>query len=530
MTADHTANDTRVQEIVELVKRLCLALVNVEMFTANHPLAKDNITNAYAWLRQILDRDKRAVVISVAGASVVLDGMTLENRNTSVSKLASRLNDIHAKHLSFETELTEAEFVAFYGILGLGSRVINERGGLPTLLADRKIAGIKLRDVNYVMLTEDERVVRRDAKVADDPVASGDTGAELTRYMVGEVMKREEEQKWLLSEVKNNPARVADLIAEGINLAVSRAGTSSTDGKDSVADLIENIRHVCDQLNNESDSETGQTPQELETAVMTLERELRSRRSQMTDSKVAGGFLNEILAIVANYADQVRAKKIASSFVKGEKGLESAERLLRRLAPKIDSPDAYLIRISELVKQRGIAPEEIEALVSKVKKRSQRPKVQKKKSMNQTVMDGIQRRLEALNLEDGQIESVKEDLAAFIENRAKERAGLLREDAGALKLNVERRNQVLDRLPNGVVLWDVDGTVQFANKAATTMLGAAPALSDGLRGALEAESPLSTDAHAALADAERNLCARVVALLRDDAGEIFGAILKPADI
>jgi PAS domain-containing protein len=532
MAANEQPSAGRVNDIVELVKRFCLAMVNVEMFTANHPVAKGNINDAYQWLRGILDRDREPVVISVSGATVVLDGLPLEERNPMVSKFAARLNDLHALHLAFEPAITEEEFHEFYRVMGLGPRTINERGGLAAQLEERKISNIRLRDVSYVMVTENEKVVRRDAKVVDG-AAAGKMDGELAKYMVGEVLKRTEEQKWLLNEIKNSPARVAELITEGIKLAISRAGIEQQKEGESVSDLIENIRLVCAQLADESATEAGETPADLERAIITLERELCNRTSRMTASKEASGLVNEILTVVSSYTDQVRAKKIASEFVKGEKSLDRMERLLRKIAPNVESPDAYLLKVSELVRQRGIKPEEIESVVKSIRENRARPASPRKvrRKADAPLVESVARRLKNLNLDTSQAATVSESLGELVEERARERVAEAREEVRSLRGGVARRNKALDQLPVGVVLWGQDGAVDFVNRHAGSMLGdsGAPVLSDALRAALaglSSEPSGGLPQAAGLSESEAGFLAMVHEPLRDESGVLLGAIMR----
>ncbi len=528
------ADTSKLDDIVELVKRLCVALTNVEMFSATHPVAKKHVDSVYQWITRMFAARKEPVVVSATGKSILLDGLPLEVKNPLVVKLAARFDDLHINNLFFEPGLTEDELSSFYDILGKGPKYVNEHGGLPALLAELKLPHIKLRDISYVMVSEGEKVVSKDAKVVDGSAFAGlGEDAEIVKYMVSEVMKRADQQKWLLNEMKNNPHKMADVITEGINLAVSRKELGAGDAEGTVEALLSNIKTIGANLMDEQTGEVKEGQEDLEKAVVTLENEMRLRAKQLTSSKVSTGFINEILSVVTSYSDQVRAKQITGEFLRGEKSLKKTEKLLRDLTPQGEQPENFLVRIQDLIVKQGMTQEDLQDLVEHLQKKKERPAAPKKpkKAFSQAVFEGVSKRLKGLEVEGEKAQEVTEDLSSFIEARAKEKAVEYREEAQRLKGEVSRRDALLKVLQTGVVLWSAEGKATVINPAAKILLKADTEfdLRPELRNELQAHTFPLTDlpdfTQSALNNQELQLLLAVQQVLKDDGGNICGVIL-----
>ena len=544
--------ESKVADMAELIKRLCVALTNVEMFSADHPVAKTGIDHAYEWLKTLFDKYRQAVVISVTGKRIVLDGLPLEERNPLVSKLAAKLDEVHTNNLFFHPETTAEEFQNFYRVLGKGPKVVNAGTGFAAMLAEIGVKHIELRDISYVMVTGDQKVVSRDAKVVAGVAETGASGdGEMVKYMIWKVLQKADEQKWLINEIKNNPQKMADMILDGLDLAMSRAEMGIKDEEGSLEALLTNIRKIGEGLVREEDvggdAAKGEGGDDVGKALVTLENEIRLRSSKLMSSKVASGFVNEILHVVTGYADRARAKEVSDEFLKGEDGLMRAEKLLREMAPKTESSAKYITRIRAQLEQRGLKEEDLEKLLKGLQEdgakqetaqASSKPKAPRKprvkKPVSQAVAEGLSKRLKELHVEGEQAQQVTESLGNFIEDRAKERVGEIREEADQLRGVAERRGRLLEDLPLGVMIWDGEGRIEFINAAATAAVGLeeGAVLSSSVRTALATwPFPLTelpeVPADEVLTEGDMKLLTSVARPVKDAAGHAYGVILLP---
>ncbi len=528
---------SKVEAVAELVKRLCRALTNVEMFSADHPVSKHGIDLAFQYLRKILDQYQEDVVISVAGNTIVLDGLPLEERNPLVSKLARRFDDVHINNIFFEPAVTAEEFHELYRILGKGPKTVNAEGGFAELLKKSSIRHIHLKDISYVMVTGDEKVVSKDAKVVEgEPVAGVSMDSDIVKYMLGRILEKADEQKWLINEIKNNPGKMAEMITSGIDLAMSRAEMGhNTEGE--IGTLINNIRIVGQQLvEQDSGDSKDRGEEDVEKALLTLENELRLRSSKLMSSKVAAGFVNEILGVVTSYSDQVRTKQISDEFLKGEKSLKKTERLLRKMAPEGDRKEkSVVVKVADEIVKRGMSEEDVTKVLDEIKPASQEPDQAKRddrKPVSDLLSAGIEKRLEVAGLKGDKLKKTMSGLLPYIEAMAKEKAGEFQKEAETLRVEMGQKERMLREMPMGVLTWMPDGKVQLINETARRILRNELGIerSSGLARRLKEWSfPLDdvpdlmkeTD----LANDDVNLLLNIAKVMKDDDGEPYGVIL-----
>lgn len=526
-----SAQGSRVGETVELIKRLCLALTNVQMFSVDHPLARQNVASAYEWLRGMLDRQGEAVAFNVAGPQLLLGGMRLEDQNPAVARLASRLGELHITSLVFQPAVTPEEFSDFYALLGLGPKRVNEGGGIEPLMAARGITGISTAEVRYVRLREDQKVVSADAKVEASGTAPA--GAEnIVRQVASQVMDRAEQQRWLLTEMKHDPEKMATMIADGIDLAVSRAEMGSSDARGAVEALLDNVRLIGQRLLTEETDSDAQETEGMEKAILRLEQEMRLRGGKLMSSKVATGFINEVMSLVASYSDRINSRRLADEFVRGEGNLRRAEKLLRDMTPKTESTDQFLGRVREHLERKGVRPEQVDALAERVKAAPPRAP-RKRRPPAQAVAEGIEKRVEFLNLGEEQTAELVERLGSFVEARARERGEELRARAEALEVRLADREAVMNGVPLGIVILDAAGGLSYANPAAREIggLGEGFILKPGVRAVLETRAmPLAGIQElkdtAGLDVSDVRLLLAVAAVVKDAAGALKGLLLK----
>jgi len=502
------AAPSRLEEIVELVKKLCLAEMAVASYSAEHPFGKKSVSEAFDCLDRMLKQRNEPIALSSSGRTILCEGHPLEEKNQMVARLAKSLEDIHVTNLFFRPGLAAEDFDRFFGLLAKGARHINEHGGLQQLMKEAQVRNIELKDVSYVMVTDEQKVVSRDARVVDGPGGGGDEAggggnAEIVRYMIGRVMKEAKERKWLITEVKNNPQKVAELITEGIELAASRQELGLAGGSElTIEGIVQNIRAVGQSLaGSAADGGEQVADQDLESAVIEMEREIRERSATLTSSTVARGFINEILSVITTFSDQIKARQISSEFLKGETNLRKTEEILKSLAPQSESAEQFLHRIQSLLRERGVKEEQLGELLdiatrqqaspssgipqpspaarappadAEVPPAAREPRKRRrprKPAAERDLGEDIIKEIKSLGFSGDKAAAATQELGTFIEKKARDRARVYREERDRLVAAVNRRDQLLAALPVAVILWDAEGTVEFASKVVADHTG-----------------------------------------------------------
>jgi PAS domain-containing protein len=314
---------------------------------------------------------------------------------------------------------------------------------------------------------------------------------------------------------------------------VSRAELGAGDQTDTVDALLQNIKMIGQSLVDEKTGAVKPGQEDMEKAVLNLETEMRLRAGRMTSSKVAAGFVNEIMAVVTSYTERVRSKQISDEFLKGERSLKTVEKLLVDFTPKTETPSQFLLRMREQLMARGVPEADINKLLLAIESETKPAKPKKpRRAFSQAVFEGISKRLEGLNLDSDRFHEVVDSLSAFIEERVRERAAEFKVDVERLQGEVVRRNRALDALPLGVLLWDADGKLAYLNAAGRALPGLESGLdlTPALRVALNTISfPMRNPADVAkapgLTGAEARLLVAVVKVMADPQGPIHGVIL-----
>jgi hypothetical protein len=385
------------------------------------------------------------------------------------------------------------------------------------------------------MITEEQKVVSRDSKIVGGEGNPVDNDLDITQYLVSRILQKGDEVKWLLTAMKNKPDQMAERIQEGLELAVSRAESGLAQNDNTLDTLLKNIRMVGGSLVEESTGEVKEGQEDLEKAVLALENEVRVRSRKMTSSSVATGFINEVLAVISSYSDRVRAKQVSNEFLKGEHNLRQTEKLLRDLAPKDEPGGKFLLRMRDLLLKKGLTEEDLGKLIDALNQSPRSPAKPRKprKPLDQAVIDGIARRLEKLNLPGPQAQETIESLGAFVEQRAREKAGAIREEVDQLRQSTNKRNRVLASVPTGVMLWSSDGQVELINPAAQQVLNnqAGIILKPELKTLLETrafpfQEPAGADPIAGLTEEDLGFLRSISQVIPDQNGEACGVILR----
>lgn len=454
---------SRVDATADLVKRLCLAESIGRIYSVSHPKGRAAVRAAYDALQPLLEQNG-SLSINMAGGKILVGGLPVEERNPLVGRFVNAFQQIHVDNLLFTKGLSWETFEEFFRIFLQGAKVINASGGLAAMLEAKGISHVQIQRVSYVLVHEDEKVVRRDAQVIESgPLPKPLDDEQLVRYMVGEVLKKAGERRWLINEIKNNPGRMAALITEGIELASSRAEAGLTP-EQTIEGLIENIKLIGQSL---VEAKSGGEADEaaLQQAILTLESEVRARSRKLMSSETAVGFVNEVLAVITHYADQARASKISREILKGERSLRETEKLLKSLTPENMTSVDFLKRIQELLVQNGVTAEQLQKLARTASPRPPaQPRKPRAKRVRKPVLEAISAQLRDRGLDPQQGEQLSRQLGEYFESELAARTSELKQERQQLAERVRELNHLLDQLDLAIIIWDTNGTIQYAHK------------------------------------------------------------------
>ena len=185
------------------------------------------------------------------------------------------------------------------------------------------------------------------------------------KYLANTILKTAHEKQWLINEIKYNPKKMAANIVHGVELAASQAEMGIDSDSDTISVLLNNVKLIGQQLISDETDDADLI--DAEEAVLTIEKELRNRTGHVTSSKVAGGFINQILTLITSFSDQVKASRISHEFLKGESGLLETERILQSMATDTDPKETMLIRLYNMIVEQGVDEKDVTRLLKQVR-------------------------------------------------------------------------------------------------------------------------------------------------------------------
>ena len=528
---------SKIADISELVRRFCIADGNVSIYGLSHPLAARSIGDAYEFLVRMTDAAAAPVVLNIGEDKLLFEGFPVESRNAQVARLIKRLAKLHVNSLHFLPGITLDEFTAFHELLIMKEEDIEAAGGVKDLIDMAGIHHVRISGSTYVLVEEDQRVIDRNATIAAAGAAATQAAeegsdAEIIRYMLQTILKESKQKDWLINRIKNDPRKMAALIADGVEKALSDADKPATEAE-TIQSLIENIKQVGESLMDHGTGEMKDGQEDLKDAVLELEKEIQTRARQLMTTEDSKRFVNEILNVVTTYSDQVKAKRITREFLKGEANLKSTEKLLKSLAGKQETGEQLLLRLHGQLAKAGVKEEEMHRLFSQVRKPSAPRK--RRKPADEALRDGIVQRVRDLGLNEDQHPEAVDRLTAFFESRLADREKEFAQEAAEMDASVSRRDHVLDAVGAGVVIWDRNGKVEYLSEPARQVLRFAAGTALGPAAFFEMKKRTFPAPDIPPEEAEKNnwsvemyrLLTSISLLVTDAQGEPIGAMIVP---
>src|SRR4030067_528271 len=142
------------------IKFLNAAIKRLSMYPPEHPSSQQAVNRPFEVLRKILDNEGQAILTLIEN-KLVINGVTLEE-SISGSVLSQTLNKCNVKSLNFTSELNQTRlgtFLRFF--VGLDPKA--PPPNLPQYLAENGVDSIKVNQLHYELVGEEEKVVSGDA-------------------------------------------------------------------------------------------------------------------------------------------------------------------------------------------------------------------------------------------------------------------------------------------------------------------------------------------------------------------------------
>ncbi len=142
------------------IKFLNAAIKRLSMYPPEHPSSQQAVNRPFEVLRKIIDNEGQAI-LSLLENKLVINGVTVEE-SLSGSVLSQTLNKCNVKSLNFTSELNQTQlgvFLRFF--VGLDPKA--PPPNLPGYLSEQGADSIKVNQLHYELVGEEEKVISGDA-------------------------------------------------------------------------------------------------------------------------------------------------------------------------------------------------------------------------------------------------------------------------------------------------------------------------------------------------------------------------------
>ncbi|GEM_PF-4521467 len=382
------AQNASVADIVLFVKALCLTYSQLAYYPATHPVTIKQMQGAWNELQPVFQKFGD-VSISLTEGKMLFFGMPVEDRNPAVSKFSKHFEMLHIHSIKFKKGLTNDEFVTFFTFFCKDPQAIQDAGGVDAIIKEKNLQHISFNTAVYRVINEDEKVVSKSEVYSGKVSGEVDEKTEMLRYFLNKMLEKSDDQKELLSEIKNDPERMAGQIVK----IIEHIGTEGNVDKDSMVEaLLHNIQMVSDTMaKKDPTAGEGTDHQTLANAMVSLENELH-RKSKNLSSGASVRFVKRIADVVSSYTDKVKADKVIGEFLSHEKSLKAAEDMMKEISTGSSSDQRILAKVKDLMKEKGLKEDQLLSHLEGVAE-ARKPKKQISRTFS-PLADRIQQKLD----------------------------------------------------------------------------------------------------------------------------------------
>jgi hypothetical protein len=456
---ENQAPQASVEDIITFVKDLCLTYSQLAIYPFEHPTSQNQIQKAWDELQPVFQKFGN-ITISLAEGKLLFAGMPVEERNPAVAKFAKHFEALLIHTITFKKECSFDEFRHFFAVFCQESRKIVEEGGFQVVLEKENIKNIEFNAIVYRMINEDEKIVKK-SEVYTGHVKKELADEEILKYFTERMLSLSQDPKELVDEIKNNPEK----LAKQIITFVEHVGIGDDfDSGAMIESLLKNIHLVAENLSAENTEKEGET-QTIAEAMVVLEQEL-AKKSKHLSSKDSIRFIKRITDVVASYTEKLKAEKVIGEFLRNEKSLKAAEKMMREISSSSESGGKILEKIKELMHEKGLSEDELIAHLEKggIKKNPRAKPVKKSfNSAEEEVKNAIEH--------DFQEVKDKEKLLHYLDNiYGKEIKRLVAEKTCEIEKRTEKLQETLSKVHDvfehtniGIVVCDENENIIFAD-------------------------------------------------------------------
>lgn len=537
--ADGREKSLEVERIGSLVRQMCITRSNLVLYSFEHAVSRRNLENTLRELSAILEGKER-VSLDIHKATMLFEGLPIEERNPMVEKLARDFRNLHVSGITFHRGLSLKELAVFFRLISLAREDLEGAGGAKAILERAGATHIGLNQVRYVRLEEDEKVVSQDARVVEGSPEKTETEKLFLEQLWRALLEQKVDKEWLLEEVRTDPKRAASQIVALLKHYDDLETVGHQEKRqEALQSLMNSVKTLGVRL-AERGAGAGEETEDQRTAaqsLLVLEQELKTRSAGLKTSRAATRFIEEITNTVTAFIDNLQADQIIKEYLKDEKGLKRTEQLLRQVIQR-DSGQTLIPRLEQLLRDKGLSEKDFESLLNELAppKKPSPPRPCRKRRPPPEIAEKIERALVKRIESARDREELVSDLSGVLQREVREKLRQSGEEKLKLAGALQRVDSAISAAGFSLVVLDEDGRAVMATGSARRALGKdlEEELEGELREFLAGTGALSEPARAAFLERRtgerREKFARILAALDhpilDESGKVMGLLLR----
>jgi type IV pilus assembly protein PilB len=147
--------------LADTIKQIQLAIKNNASYPGDHPALSRAAEKSYESLMNLFDGEA-AITVSVYGNKLLVDDIPIDGKTPATVNFAEELDQRAIDSITFYRGLTLTDFRAFLDAMTESPTLMNQEGGVASILHERDVSTIQLNEVKYGKMDEDSEQPGKD--------------------------------------------------------------------------------------------------------------------------------------------------------------------------------------------------------------------------------------------------------------------------------------------------------------------------------------------------------------------------------
>jgi len=187
--------------LAETIKGIQLAIKNNASYPGDHPALSQAAEKSYKALMSLLD-EEAAITVSVYGNKLLVDDIPIDGKTRATINFAKELDQRAIDSITFYRGLTLTDFRAFLDAMIKSPTIMNQEGGVASILREHDVSTIQLNETKYGKIDED----------SEQPNKST-----IREYLSGEDDTLGVSRAEFLHVLDDEPHRIPDLLLKAVD-------------------------------------------------------------------------------------------------------------------------------------------------------------------------------------------------------------------------------------------------------------------------------------------------------------------------